>query len=535
MHKSLLWKNEKTSHVVPGENYSMLSDDLKLNKLMSVMSKEPNFIMRKELFLNMVTDDESNILYRQCILRDFLKRPEIKAELENLIILLDKMKKIHKILSPDLKVPELMLRLKKLELFAGITGQLEILFTELEGVEFSDEYLGIGGEIKNMNKENGLKSLTSDILKIKAVIRKIQSVDIGINIDHQFDAREAIITSLNEFKYPKSNIIDKINCPDEEEFDKLSVAQEIDIKSAGYILSFQNVFYNEIEPLLNRELHKIESLITKYEKIITSSILSYRDEISLYYGAVRLYEYIRRNNWTCCYPSPVKLKTDYKGLYSLAMAYDSLASSELNRYKVVMNDINLADNEKALLITGANDGGKTVLLETIGVTQLLFQNGLPVPAEKAEMKVFKNVFTHFQKDEDISVGAGRLGEEAGRISRILQSSGDATLVLFNEPYVTTSPLEGLDILVMTINKFLEKGSTICLVTHYLSIISKIKDTNRIASYVLEFKDGERAYKALRRTPMTKSHAMEVAKEHGVDSNSIIKLLKDRAAQISGEV
>jgi len=332
MLKSLLWKTKKTSDVVALENNSMLSDDLKLTKLLSLMSKEPNIRMTKEIFLSALAHDEINILYRQCILRDFLKRPEILSELEGILILLDKMKNLHKILRPDLKVPAMMLRLRKLELYMGIMEKLELVFTQTVETMLSDDFIAIGDEIRKINKDTGLKKLSIDISAIKNVTEKIKSIDIGINIDHQFDAREAIITSINDYKYEKSNIIDKIRCSNEKEIKKLAVAPEIDIRNAGQLLSFQNVLYQEFESLLNREMHIVEAVLSKHEKLVTSGILAYRDEISLYFGAVRLADFMNRNNYANSYAIPGKVEIDYKGLYSIAMAFDCISSEDRNKY-----------------------------------------------------------------------------------------------------------------------------------------------------------------------------------------------------------
>jgi len=65
MLKSLLWKTEKTADVVASENKSVLADDLKLTKLLSIMSKEPNIRMTKEIFLSALAHEEINILYIQ--------------------------------------------------------------------------------------------------------------------------------------------------------------------------------------------------------------------------------------------------------------------------------------------------------------------------------------------------------------------------------------------------------------------------------------------------------------------------------------
>ena len=535
MLKSLIWKNRQNEPVINPENAEVLTEDLNLKKIIPIMSREPMIKMTPEIFLNAVTSDVENILYRQCILRDFLKRRDIVSELEEIIMALDEMQKLHKILKPEIKVPKLMLRLRKLELYLSIMEKLERIFNVENPMEVSEEFTAIGDEIKKINKKTGLSDLYEDIKEIKTISSKFKSIDIGINIDYQYEAREAIIININNFKYEKSNLIEKIRCGDNDKKNKISIAAEIDVRNAGQKLSFQYELYKEIEVLLGKELNEIENIQSKYSNLVTSGILTYRDEICLYYGTLRLYGFMGSHKYKSCFPKISPKNINIEGIYSLVMAYESISADDENKFQVVENDLNMSNSEKTILITGANDGGKTVMLESLGAVQLLFQNGLIIPASYAELPVYNKIYSHFPKDEDLSIGAGRLGEEAGRVSGILKEAKDSVLVLFNEPYITTSPTEGLDILVLSIKRFLEKGATVFLVTHYLDFLSEINETEKIASYVMEIADGLRTYKAIRQAPMSESHALDVAKEHGDDVGPPAGQRADRRLNSDSEV
>ncbi|MCK5759607.1 MAG: hypothetical protein KAH14_10980 [Clostridiales bacterium] len=534
MLKSLIWKNKQIDPVINPKNTAVLTEDLNLKKIMSIMSREPIIKMTSETFLNAVTSDAENILYRQCILQDFVTRNDIMTTLEEIVVALDEMQKLHKILKPELMVPKLMLRLRKLELYLSIMKKLELIFDVENPLEVSEEFTAIGDEIKKNNQKIGLSNLFEDIKEIKEISSKFKSIDIGINIDYQYEAREAIIININDFKYKKSNLIEKISCGDNDKKNKISIASEIDIRNAGQKLSFQYELYKEIEVLLSKELIKIENIQSKYSDLVTSGILVYRDEICLYYGALRLFEFMRSRKYKSCFPRISPEDINIKGIYSLVMAYESISADDENKFKVVENDLNMSSSEKTILITGANDGGKTVMLESLGAVQLLFQNGIMIPAFYAELPIYNKIYSHFPKDEDLSIGAGRLGEEAERVSGILKEAKDSVLVLFNEPYITTSPTEGLDILVLSIKRFLEKGATVFLVTHYLDFLSEIKENEKIASYVMEITDGLRTYKAIRHAPMSESHALDVAKAHGVDAEGMIKLIRSRKINSDSE-
>lgn len=534
MIKSLLWKNKQSKPVIEEQKYQEITADFNLAKLYALMSNEPRTKMTSEIFLGALTSDYENINYRQCILADFLKRKDITENLEELIFLLDKMAELHRTLRPELLVPKLILRLRKLELFHLIMTTLENVFSKKDRDDYSEEFLNISKEISEVNKKNNMVVLVEDIKKIKEILGKTKSIDIGINLDHQYTAREAIILSLNEYIYKKSNIVEKLLCSDENEKNKLSIASEIDVRNAGSLLSFKNDLDIEFAELLKNEFSEIEKILSGYSDIITSDVMEYRNEISLYYGALRLHDFLKKQGCNSCLPKESKC-LDVYGMYSYVMAYEKNISIDDEKFKVISNDIKVEENESPCIITGANEGGKTVFLISLASLQLLFQNGLMVPASSAKMPVYEKIFSHFPKDEDLSLGTGRLGEEAVRVSDILKKADDKSIVFMNEPFITTSPTEGLDILVLSIKRFCENGVKLYFVTHYLDIIQELGNIVNIASYVMEYENGIRTYKAIKMLPMTESHALDIAKAHGIDKEGIIGLINDRFPETSSEV
>jgi DNA mismatch repair ATPase MutS len=365
-----------------------------------------------------------------------------------------------------------------------------------------------------------VKELAKDLETVGDIISKTRSLDLGANIDDT-NIREAVVKSINDFSYEKTDLIDKIKSSNADEYNRKSIAGELDIKNAGFLLVFRNEIYEDLEELLKKDLDKIEKLLGKYKEIVTSSILTYRNELCLYYGAIRLLLFVESKGFEMSFAKPgINLRTE--NVYSIHMLYEKAAGST-GKYEIVHNSINLNERERILLITGPNNGGKTVLAQTLGLAQLLFQNGLYSPMSGGTLPVYNRIYTHFPKDEDIGLGTGRLGEEAARVSKIYQIAENNSLVIFNEPYITTSPIEGLDILIKSLRKFMEMQCIVYLVTHYLDILQKSGESNDFASYVMEIKDERKTYKALRRPPLEKSYALELARKHKVDESGLIKL------------
>lgn len=527
MTTSLAWKNENKKTVFKPEQYKEICRDFRLNDIMSIMSKEPYFKLKSDVFLGFVTYDEETIIFRQKILDDLSNNPHVLQVMEDIILRLDEMHVLHKQLKPDNKIPFLMLRIKKLTLFSKIRNILSEMFSKEYKDILSSEFIGISDGINIENSSYNLKQLEEDIIDIKCIISKWKSIEIGANIDVQFQIREGIITSVNDFQYEKSTFLDKILKDNNSGYNNTSITPEISISGVGQIAMFRNEFQKDLEKLISSDLEYIEKKIEKYDYIITSKEISIKNEIILYYGGLKLIDYLKTNSYGLIFPSISHKTVKIKNFYSIGVLLDihsySLAFEKL---KVVHNSIDLND-EKIVIVTGPNAGGKTILMESMFIIQVLFQNGFKIPAELAELNVFKKIFSIFPKDENIEGGTGRLGDEAKRISSALNNAGEDTLILMNEPYVTTSPTEGQDILALTIKRIQKLKIKSIIVTHYLGIMDELNNQNGIISYVMEIKNGIRTYKAVKQMPLTESFAMDIAREHGVDYESIMVLIESR--------
>ena len=142
------------------------------------------------------------------------------------------------------------------------------------------------------------------------------------------------------------------------------------------------------------------------------------------------------------------------------------------RVEAVGNSCDIV-NKMLLIVTGANQGGKSTFLRSVGVAQIMMQCGLPVPATRYESGIFPSFFTHFTRREDSAMNSGRLDEELGRMSQIIDNLGESSLVLLNESFATTTEKEGSVIAYDIIKALNEAGVKILTVTHLLSFAQKM--------------------------------------------------------------
>jgi hypothetical protein len=123
------------------------------------------------------------------------------------------------------------------------------------------------------------------------------------------------------------------------------------------------------------------------------------------------------------------------------------------------------DNRPLVVITGANRGGKSKFLRPIGGAQLMMQGRMFVPAELFCSRVRNRVFTHFKRQEDVATKSGRVGEELGRMSAVVDGATGSSTVLLNQSFASTGKTEGSDIARQVVRAMLDAGVRLVSVTH----------------------------------------------------------------------
>jgi DNA mismatch repair ATPase MutS len=133
----------------------------------------------------------------------------------------------------------------------------------------------------------------------------------------------------------------------------------------------------------------------------------------------------------------------------------------------VANDGN-AGARQLIVITGANQGGKSTLLRALGQAQLMLHAGMFVAAEAYIAPLRSGVFTHYKREEDATMQSGKFDEELIRMSAIANTIRPGAVLLFNEPFASTNEREGSEIMLQVIDALRERGIAVWLVTHLVS-------------------------------------------------------------------
>lgn len=232
-------------------------------------------------------------------------------------------------------------------------------------------------------------------------------------------------------------------------------------------------------------------------------------QIGFYRAAFNLMHQMERYAVGYCFPEPREGKClNFSNLKELVMRMEQ-------KNEVVANSCVL-DGKELLIVTGANQGGKSTFLRSIGIAQVMMQSGLPVPAEQFSGGVYPDFFTHFTRREDSAMNRGRLDEELRRMDQILKHLGTAPMLLMNESFASTTELEGSDIAYDIVKALKEQGVKILTVTHLLSFAKKMYEENHAdAKSGVEFlsaerlSDGSRTFKMVQHEPELTSFGLDL--------------------------
>jgi DNA mismatch repair protein MutS2 len=185
------------------------------------------------------------------------------------------------------------------------------------------------------------------------------------------------------------------------------------------------------------------------------------------------------------------------------------------------------------IVTGPNSGGKTRLLQAVGLSQLLAQAGLFVPASAARMSIRTGMFVSLVQQAEADQAEGRLGTELARIRRLFESLPFGGLAILDELCSGTNPTEGEEIFELLIELLGELSPVAFISTHFLGLAARLERERPIELAFLEVELGANGRPTYRFVPgvARTSLARGVAERLGVTRESLRALLDARKGEL----
>ena len=469
-------------------NAQALIQDLELNTLFLAMARNDKFLydIAQRVILSSCTDLDT-IRYRQDVLKDCLKNPSVIRQIYQIPI--DSIEKRQR---------------HWLGVFSSYPAGI------LSGAnDFMEMFLELLHRLRSIAEEHADKFESEGFRKFFAMIKKELSEEYLSSIqDHLDELRfsEGVLISaeLGRGNQGTHYILRKPS-------DKVRWTKRI-FTPKKPIYSFDihprdDAGARAIGDLKDIGINQVANALAQSTDHIDSFLKMLRVELAFYIGCLNLSEQLAQMGETVTFPLPVaanERKHSFQGLYDVALALTM-------KQKTVSNEVN-ADNKDLVIITGANQGGKSVFLRSIGIAQLLMQCGMFVPADTFTANICTGLFTHYKRKEDTSMKSGKLDEELNRMSDIVDHLTPNSMVLFNESFSATNEREGSEIARQITTALLEEHIKVFYVTHQFEFAHGFysKDMENAIFLRADRKvGGARTYKLIEGKPLQTSFGEDV--------------------------
>ena len=531
-------------------------DDLRIEFIAEAIAPEREYLRGVREILSAPLTDIATLRYRHEALDDCLRHPEFTAGLGELLPLMRGLKEtVRDIRARRNEVSLVLSRLSELENFVECVTALDSLLHRYACQLRSGAWLGLAERMRATASEATFAQMVAELPELRASIREIVSVTIGVNLSPDLKPVAATLLSLNKRRFKGPRFFRKLWGVDEDEeirgISRLREAPNAADYRGGVMAGRRetldrleaNGLFRDLGKVLDDVIRPINRALSAYSRVSGRSLRAVEPEIAFFVGAARLVMDLREGGLPMCRPTllPVdERRLEARNLYNLDLALRTRrqhASEDLAQH-IVGNDARFDDEGRIHILTGPNRGGKTTWMGAIGLLHILAQSGCYVPAETAALSPVDGIYLHFPVEEDPAMESGRLGEEAGRLREIFSRASARSLVLMNESLASTSAAESHYLARDVLCCLRMLGARAVFVTHLHGLAAECEAINseapgdsRVCSLITEVEDEadsvRRTFRVVAAPPRGQSYAREVARQYGISMEQLKALIANR--------
>ncbi|MCX7600370.1 MAG: DNA mismatch repair protein MutS [Meiothermus sp.] len=471
------------------EGQAALEQDLQLPVLWNAMAEGDPFVYEvvRKVMLAGLSGDPETIRYRQAVLQDCLANPEALRQLYAITLEAMEIEKKARNWYPS-RYPGSILgqSLEALRLYLEVLSKLRKQVEEVSSHFQSEGFRRLFGELRSELSEAYFHTVQEHL----KTLRFPQGVLISAGLGKGLKGQGYVLRRPN---------------PDQRGWLERLLKQDRSPSFTFQIHPRDESGAQALSELRDRGINAVANALAQSVDHILGFFALLRTELAFYLGCLRLHKQLVQMGEPVCFPTQMEYPGHaFRGLYDLSLA---LRMGQ----KVVGNDLE-APGKALVIITGANQGGKTTFLRSIGQAQLMMQAGMFVGAEQFRSSLCSGLFTHFKREEDSSMQSGKFDEELNRMSQIIEHLSPRALLLFNESFAATNEREGAEIARQIVQALLEQGIRVFFVTHMYALAGGLYQQGSPDAIFLRaqrLSSGQRSFRIIPGPPLPSSFGIDL--------------------------
>ncbi|MGC9468844.1 MAG: MutS-related protein [Anaerolineae bacterium] len=480
-------------------NASALMEDLELEMLLTTMAAGDRFLydVAKTALLSSLTEPDA-IRYRQDILRDCLNHPSVVRDIYGLTVESVETKK-RQWLGVFSRYPSAILQnaIRLLKMLVGLLARLRHIADQRADTLQSEGFLTFFEMIRTELDDEFFARVQEHLDELRFRDGVLLSMELG-------RGNEDIHHVLRKPRGPRHSRVGEL-------IEMISAfGRVINRGRSGYtfwIHPRDQAGARTLGELKDTGVNLVANALAQSADHIESFLKTLRVELAFYVACLNLHERLTELDEPVTFSEP--LRCDERA-FSCVGLYDVCLALTMGR-QIVGNDVQ-ADHKNLVIITGANQGGKSTFLRSTGLAQLMMQCGMFVAAKSFRANVCEGLFTHYRREEDAAMESGKLDEELARMSRIADSVAANSLLLFNESFAATNEREGSEIAYQIISALLDGRVKVFFVTHLYGLAHRFHSEGSNGTIFLRAErrlDGTRTFRMVEAEPQHTSYGQDL--------------------------
>ncbi len=435
---------------------SIVRQDLALDIVLQAMAGDDKFIagIACSALLNAPDNDMQTVLWRQAVLADTIAHPQPVREMYAIVVAaLDERRKNAWIFHSRFVSSILSSSVHALRMFSGKLHTLRTI-AQAHAAEYqADGLCNLFAMLQREFDDAYLARVRAHLDEMELRHGALMSAQLGPN----GESRDYVL------RRPR----------DSHWWQRLLGVGHISSKYTVRIAPRDMAGGRALGEMRDRGIEKAANALAQSTEHIVGFFEMLRAELAFYVGCANLYERLAGKHVPTCFPTPRSMDAD--GMEAKSLRDVALVLS-MDR-EVVANTVD-AVGKPLIIVTGANQGGKSTFLRSCGLAQLMLQSGMFVAAEAFCAPLCTGVFTHYKREEDMTMRGGKLDEELARISTIADAIHPGALLLCNESFASTNEREGSEIARQITEAMVERGVRVISVTHLYTFAQGMLERHR---------------------------------------------------------